>query len=667
MCKLLSTTMLRKLIWLLALLPVGSMQAIDRWTLNDHQITWNVNQDELHGDHVEMSGQQLSVVMRYGVKPDGRMELSRSLVFPMLRMFPNKTHDNLYHMVNTDIPSLITQSNRWALKERVTKFHFDGMLHTEAYCSDRSKIKLNRHCYPSTDQAFYCEEYELINEDKYPVKLTIPNWHMSSETQESIGVYGAYILEGRLSKHGTFVLKPGEKLEFFAMFSARESKLPPFELADIRAEHAKRRALLDEWRDNLVLETPDEVLNGMFAFAKIRSSESIYRTRGGLMHGPGGENFYAAIWANDQAEYVNPYTPFLGYSVGCEAALNSYRHFARFMNPEFKPIPSSIISEGVDIWNGAGDRGDAAMIAYGASRFALALGDKQVAQELWPLIEWCLEYCHRKLNAGGVVASDSDELEGRFPSGKANLCTSTLYYDALHSAVYLGKELRKPHLKAYQQQAAALKESIETYFGREMKGFHTYQYFEGNKQLRSWICMPLTVGIFTRAEGTINALFSPSLWTKDGLLTQEGSNTYWDRSTLYALRGTLAAGETEKGIDFLKAYSRRRLLGDHVPYAIEAWPEGSQRHLSAESGLYCRIFTEGLFGIRPTGFRQFNLTPRLPDEWNEMRMRHIRAFGGDITIEVSRQDQKISVVVYNGKERVMKRNIKAGDSVTVKL
>lgn len=82
------------------------------------------------------------------------------------------------------------------------------------------------------------------------------------------------------------------------------------------------------------------------------------------------------------------------------------------MNTEFNPIPSSIIAEGTDIWAGAGDRGDAAMIAYGASRFSLTYADKAVAQELWPLIEWCLEYCDRKLNHAGVVMSDTDELEG---------------------------------------------------------------------------------------------------------------------------------------------------------------------------------------------------------------------------------------------------------------
>lgn len=78
------------------------------------------------------------------------------------------------------------------------------------------------------------------------------------------------------------------------------------------------------------------------------------------------------------------------------------------------------------------------MIAYGAARYALARGDKAEARELWPLIEWCLEYCNRKLTPAGVVASNSDELENRFPAGDANLCTSTLYYDALRSAVMLG-------------------------------------------------------------------------------------------------------------------------------------------------------------------------------------------------------------------------------------
>jgi len=306
-----------------------------------------------------------------------------------------------------------------------------------------------------------------------------------------------------------------------------------------------------------------------------------------------------------------------------------------------------IIAEGTDIWNGAGDRGDAAMCANGAARYALARADRTEAEELWPLVEWCLEYCNRKLTPAGVVASNSDELENRFPAGDANLCTSTLYYDALRSAVMLGRELgiSAKQLNTYRDQANALEKAIEKHFGYEIEGFHSYRYYEGNDILRSWICMPLVMGIYTRTQGTIDALFSPRLWTDDGLLTQAGTETFWDRSTLYALRGTIAAGEVEKGMNFLKKYSHRRLLGDHVPYAIEAWPEGDQRHLSAESGLYCRIYTEGLFGIRPTGLRSFGMTPR----------------------RVRRAGKKLHVEILKGGKPVLKKSVTEGATIKVNL
>jgi len=237
------------------------------------------------------------------------------------------------------------------------------------------------------------------------------------------------------------------------------------------------------------------------------------------------------------------------------------------MNADYKPIPSSIIAEGTSFWNGAGDRGDMAMIAYGAARFALAYSDRETATKLWPLIEWCLEYCRCKKNSDGVIASDSDELEGRFPAGKANLNTSSLYYDSLHSAVMLGKDLgiKSDQLYDYANRAQQMPTAIEKYFGAEVEGFQTYRYYAGNEVLRAWICTPLTVGIFDRAAGTIEALFSARLWTADGLATQAGDKTFWDRASLYALRGALAAGETQRAMKFLTYCSNRRLLGEHVP------------------------------------------------------------------------------------------------------
>ncbi|MDR2037805.1 MAG: hypothetical protein LBQ60_07775 [Bacteroidales bacterium] len=642
-------------------------QEQNRWKLTDYgSITWIIDQRIPHSDHIEMSGKQLSVVLRYGVDEQGAFTLNRSILWPMLRFEPNETRSHLNRRFAVDMLDLILVNNTTLRNEKVEKISLDGVMTVESRLNNQ--LQLTRILYPSTSQAAYFEKYIFRNTGNRDLNFELPDVDIAYSTNKATGIYGEYTIEVSSSHKGFQILGPGKELEFTVSFSARKSNepLPSF---NFDRELASRKSLVNELWSKLVLETPDPVLNRMFAFAKLRGSESIYATKGGLMHGPGGESYYAALWANDQAEYINPFFPFLGYTTGNESALNSFKHFARFMNDAYKPIPSSIISEGVGTWHGAGDRGDGAMIAYGAARYALARGSKTEAEELWPLIEWCLEFCKRKLTPEGVVASDSDELENRFPSGKANLCTSSLYYDALVSAACLGKDIGKPakQLNQYKAEAAAMRKAIEKYFGYEVEGFQTYRYYDGNDILRSWICIPLTVGIYDRSKGTIDALFSPRLWTDDGLLTQAGTETFWDRSTLYALRGVFAAGATEKGLDYLDKYSNRRLLGEHVPYAIEAWPEGSQRHLSAESGLYCRIYTEGLFGIRPTGLRSFEMTPHMPDQWEYMNLKSVQAFGSVFDIQINRKGNKLEVLVTNTKGNILKKTIKQGEILTVKL
>lgn len=644
--------------------------AQQRWHLNqDGGISWEVKSgDNAHSDHIEMSGLKVSTVVRYGVDVEGKFLLNRGMVWPMLRTIPNDTHASLMRKLGWN-PLENVLINNAQIKEQVRRISLDGTMEVDSDLSTRqSVVGLTRILFPSTTQPMFCEKYVLENKGNKAVTVEINQVKNVMTTAAEKGVNGSYRIIQALNGAAYTSLQPGQSVSFYAYTAGYEQGEPEV-IPDIERELSKRQAFIQELWGKLMLNTPDPVINTMFAFAKIRGAESIYDTACGLLHGPGGESYYAAIWANDQAEYINPFFPFLGYDKGNQSALTAYLQFARFMNDAYKPLPSSIIAEGTDVWGGAGDRGDAAMIAYGASRYALERGSKEEAEQLWPLIEWCLEYCHRKVNADGVVASDSDELEGRFPAGDANLCTSSLYYDALNSAVYLGKELKKEGklLKQYASQAKSLKANIEKYFGAEVEGFQTYQYYKGNDVLRSWICIPLTVNIFDRKEETVRALFSPRLWTENGLLTQAGSETFWDRSTLYALRGVYACGETEKATEYLKFYSGQRLLGEHVPYAIEAWPEGNQRHLSAESGLYCRIITEGMFGIRPTGFKSFVLTPRLPAEWNQMSLHKIQAFGSSFDVEIQRAGEKLQVTVLNQGKVCVKKTIKEGDSLMVKL
>ena len=639
-----------------------------RWSLEkEGHIRWQPEKIESHQDHIEMSGKTVSVVLRYGVE-NGKFILNKSMVWPLLRTIPNNTHASLMRRYNWDVLDMVNINGRSLTSEQVESIELKGILKVTSNYDEgrRGQWRIIREYFPSTDQPALVESYQIINTGKNELAIELPQVNQKSITDPKKGVTGSFCIETLTDKSGHFTLQPGESLTFGASLLAyKEDEKAP--LIDVQKEKGQREALVGELMNKLVLETPDPIIDRMFAFSKIRGCESIYETKGGPMHGPGGESYYAAIWANDQAEYINPFFPFVGYEYGNASALNSYLHFARFMNDEWKPIPSSIIAEGIDIWNGAGDRGDAAMIAYGAARYALARGNKQEAETLWPLIEWCLEYCRRQLNEEGVVASDSDELEGRFPSGDANLCTSSLYYDALLSTSYLCKEIGKSGASTYLKQAAILRKNMERYFGAQVEGFDTYAYYKGNDVLRSWICIPLTVGIDERAEGTIQALFSPRLWTKDGLLTQAGSETFWDRSTLYALRGVYAVGATEKATEFMKKYSATRLLGDHVPYAIEAWPEGSQRHLSAESALYARIITEGMFGIRPTGFKNFTLTPRLPKDWSFMNLKNIHAFDTCFDVEVKRLDNgKLEVLITHG-AKSKKHTIKEGGTLKIQL
>ena len=641
-----------------------------RWTIaSPDSIYWQVN--GTHQDHIEMSGLKMSVVLRYGVNDRGEWMIDRNLILPTFRTIPNDTHGSLQHHFNGDWAHLCTVNGQPLTGEKVETVSLSGFMTVRSIYADRG-VALVRTLFPSASHPAFCEKYELENTTDRPLTVEFPSLTLSYRTDQEKGVEGSYRLTATFSssvKEGTFQLKSGEKAWFQVIYAGYKEHDRELTLHADRELEA-RRDFLRQLRNNLVLETPNKVINTMFSFAKIRSSESIFDTQGGYMQSPGGEAYYAAIWANDQAEYINPFFPYLGYQAGNRSAMDSFSLFMRYMNDEYKPLPSSIIAEGLDCFGVAGDRGDVAMVAYGAARYALASGKHGEAEKLWPLIKWSLEYCHRKLNAEGVVTSDSDELENRFPAGEANLCTSSLYYDALISAAHLGKALNKEEklIKSYRKEAAELYKNIHTYFAREVEGYDTYRYYDGNTVLRSWICIPLTMGIYDQAEGTIAALFSDKLWMENGLLTQSGTSTYWDRSTLYAFRGSYACGARDIATKYLEQYSTTRLLGDHVPYAVEAWPEGNQKHLSTESALYCRIMTEGLFGIRPIALNAFTLTPQLPKSWNEMAIRRVCAFGKIYDIEVKRdKGEHLLVFIKEDNKTVRKYKVDNGKSVEVRF
>lgn len=634
----------------------------ERFRLCDGGIAWDIGASVLpHEDHLEMSGEYVSQHIRYGVNEQGRVSVEQTLVWPWLRMIPNDTHGSMKSIQRGAQVNPVIYANGQRIKFTGKQIRFDGIL--SIYESDAHGLEMIRSYYPSMDKKGAFLKVVLVNESPKSLVCTLD---LEKELGTKRGGQGIYVHESKCSIEGSFALQPGGRKEIYTVFTANflyDQVVMPGEMgAD---EEEKRRDFIEETASVLELETEDDLLNQAFAFAKIRSTESIFRTKAGLLHSPGGLHYYGGIWTNDQAEYANPFFAFTGMDKPVESALNSYRLFRSFMGPEMECIPSSIVAEGLDIWEGKGDRGDGAMYAYGLSRFLLALGDREVAEEYFDSLVWSLEYCEKEKTKDGVIRSDSDELEGRFPSGQTNLATACLTYEALRAAAILAKELSKEELvDTFESRRNALFESIEHYFGRNLEGFDTYRYCEADEHLRAWICIPLTMGIMERQKDTVAALTSKHLWTEDGLLTMAGDVTFWDRATLYALRGIFAAGESDMALEYLLEYSRRRVLGEHVPYPVEAFPEGEGRHLSAESALYARIFVEGMFGIVPMGLRTFRCCPSLPRDWKRAVLRRIQYGGSIFDLTISQREDGYEIC-FSGDSKEEVYGCKRGEGVRI--
>lgn len=602
-------------------------------------IVYSVKAGVEYANHLEMSSQYLSAIISYGAKASGELRIMRHVVYPSLRCYPNNTSGSLDHNF---FGVKIKTDNKGA--ELVKDFVFDGAL---KIISSIDKLKIIRNIFPATSNKALLERITLTNCDKNTLNITLESL---DKTKTTPARYGAkrerYKIFTQISEHNLQLLSGASAIIDIAYCATRLNEDITF---DFNKEENARKQFISTMDNLLVINTPNENINLMARYAKIRACESIFKTKSGLMHSPGGGNYYAALWTNDECEYVNPLFGYLGYPTAEEQSINSYNMYRPYIADD-KAVITSIVAEGEDIWHGAKDRGDSAMYAYGLSRFLLTYGDKKLADDFVELVDKCLAYTISQTNENGVIASDSDELENRLESGKANLCTSTLAYDALLNASYLHKELGNLEKSNYYKNTAdTLKGNILTYFSKNVEGYATFMYCKEEPKLRSWICMPMVVGIFERSKATKDALLSPKLRMAEGLLSASGDKTFWDRSTLYTLRGLFNAGYSNDSLELLEKFSTARLLGEHIPYAVEAFPEGNQAQLSAESGLYLRIFTEGILGIRPTGFGKFEVTPNLPKSWDFIECNQIKFAGKFIDLKVKRVKYEYDLqLTHNG-------------------
>ena len=632
----------------------------NRKLIND-EVIWNlVGEKALPAcDHIEMSGYYSSHIISYAVEENNRLLLEKHLAFPNLRMKPNITSST--YSVNLEEDAIIKINGERLKAEYAEEIGIKGNLRI---LSDTKRgAKITRTYYPAVSEPALIEEIKLENisgSDMVFEISTQPDNKQYAERKRTVdgSVYVAFF--GNADRSGNFKMdaispveitaKDKESVIFYFVFSACKANenisLNAKEQIELRQNFTQ--AMFSKVR----FISPDNNINSEFSHTALRGAESLFNTPMGLVHSPGGGVYYAAIWTNDQVEYSAPFFAYLGYEPAIDATKNAINLFTKQIdfNNFKKGVPCSIASGGEYIWDLAGDRGDALMLASGALRFALTLGDIEYAKEIQKMVSYAIDFSNKRMGKDGVISSTCDELEGRFHSGTYNLFTNCLFYDTLLSASYLFKDLGIEN--DYNEQAEKLKENINKYFSAEIDGYDAYKYFKHNKALRSWICVPLTVDIFDKTDGVTDAVYGAELYSGGRLKTQEKKATSWDRALAFALRGTFRAGKTEKSIEILKEFTDARLLGNHSPYMEEAFPEGNRRQLSAESVLYSRIMFEGIFGYRPTGLTSFTLKPSMPSAWDKVKMTKLSLCGRLIDIEISKKD-KLTVTVFEG-EKLLK-------------
>lgn len=603
--------------------------------LSDGTIEWEVCQGVEHYDHIEMSGSKASLITSYGVDRSADLKLHHHLVFPRRRTIPNDTHASL--SVNCDVSDdLKLVVNGIAQNLIVDKISFDGTLIIE---ESNSQISKQRQIFISPSEEAIIEKITISSNSSESIELKLIA--KDDNTQK--------LYDKLATQNCQFKIKYEQVKDSFELAHNKPvivyKRYYIDEVSNICSDELKSRYQFFAEVDNkLRLDCPNVEINELFKYSKRRLCESIFETKAGLMHSPGGGRYYAALWTNDQCEYANPVFPYINYQKGIDQSINCYQLYTNYMDPDFKrALVTSIISEGESYWNGAGDRADAAMYGSGASRFLLALNDQRVTNELLPALEWCREYCERKTSADGILLSDSDELENRFESGSANLSGSSLLYDFY---INLSKLYENEKAREYECKAKVLKNNINEYFGSTVEGFDTYKYYAQNDTLRAWICLPLAFDIMEKAPDTIAALCSDKLWTKNGLRTDsQDDETFWDRATLYAIRAIFNCSDTTTGYQKLTEFSQKRIIGNHIPYVVEAYPEGNQKHLSAESALYINIFLYGILGIQALGSNKWSLKLNIPAEWEYFNIHNLTLGGVTCDLKITRVDDEFVVTV----------------------
>ncbi|MFD2147029.1 hypothetical protein [Mucilaginibacter antarcticus] len=235
--------------------------------------------------YMEMSGSLVSGIIRYKVGRNKQVQISRDIIFPQLRKY-TKSNESMYraYLRNEyadEVLPTITVSQKKFEPGILDSIRINGKI--SFYFKERNGIRLVRSFFPAMDSRCFVEKWSLINTGKTAQTLTIGATAFNQQEEGWLGTYYRNIFSDAASN---VTIMPGEKYDFGVYFTAQlnNEAAPATQLPAL--EH-NRNLFLDSLANNLVVNSPNKVINTLFYFSKIRAAESIFKSRLGLVYSPG--------------------------------------------------------------------------------------------------------------------------------------------------------------------------------------------------------------------------------------------------------------------------------------------------------------------------------------------------------------------------------------------
>src|SRR5689334_22972323 len=226
----------------------------DRWSIEpDGSIEWRPEGRLPHNDHIEMSGEKISLWIQYGVDTAGKLNLDRSFVFPSFRLLPQRTVSSMmYSVADGDLPRFLI--NDRLLKsgtynaavqtdqpEKVTSIRHRGIMEVSSLIGRDKSIKLVRTLFPSVTRPMAIEKWVFINTGKQPAKVEME--YLSRETkpaaERSTPVQHSFFIS--TVNEGIKNLQPGDSVAFAIVYQAVDVN-NPFSKANVEDELASRKS-----------------------------------------------------------------------------------------------------------------------------------------------------------------------------------------------------------------------------------------------------------------------------------------------------------------------------------------------------------------------------------------------------------------------------------------